>query len=75
VARFVSKQTSAVALVAPAVVTTADADWDAPSTARVRCVVTTLPHTHERGLRLGEVTEVPVEIAALMASKGQVEVL
>jgi hypothetical protein len=50
-------------------------DWDAPTAARVRCIVTTLPHTHLKGLALGEIAEVPIEVANLMKSKGQVEVL
>ena len=51
------------------------ADWDAEDGVKVRCIVTTRPFTHEKGLNEGEEATVPEAIAELMLKRKQVELV
>lgn len=48
---------------------------DTPGFVKVQCIVSTGPFTHEKRLEDGEIAEVPVDVAELMAQRGQVKVL
>lgn len=61
-------------------------NWDEaaaqPGNVRIKCIVGTLPHTGlvlegaaGLGMKLGEVREVPEDVALLMESRKQVEIL
>ena len=61
---------------APAAPSPAAPPPEAPAVlVKVECLVTTGPWTHNRRLDMGDVAEMPVALAELMAQRGQVKVL